>query len=119
MSALMLSQLHAAKVTEINKDERIPIEDVPAAVRRDFKRYRDAQVLCATLSKSIRRAGFEPDSGRGDVRRPYDWRRQEKADRLKALTQLKTTTQIELMKFPRITDRAVVMERYVKALQKI
>lgn len=120
MSLHMLNQLHGAKVTEINKDERIPWDDVPKAVRRDMDRLREANQLTALLSSKIRLAGFEPDSHSSEgAHRPYDWRRKEKSRRIAAVSTLKTQTHIALMKCKTNPERAVVIERYVKQLARI
>jgi hypothetical protein len=121
MSAMnMMSQLHHAKLAEINKDEHIPLEDVPKHVRRDMERYKEAQSLCNLLSKKITLAGYEPDSGHAEgVRRPYDWRRKERLERVSKASALKTTTHIALMKCDKNSDRAKVIEGYVKALKAI
>lgn len=120
MSIHMLNHLHAAKVIDVNKDERIPWSKVPKIVRRDMERLRDARSLCELLSKKVNLAGFEPDSSHIEgVRRSYDWRREEKAKRMQAMSTLKTTTHIALMKCKRNDERALVMERYVKALAAI
>ncbi len=121
MSMHMLNQLHNAKLSEIGKegDERIPLANLPKSLQRDITTYHAAQDSCSRLSRKIREAGYDPESGRDGLRRPYDWRNKEKTERRQAASTLRTMTHIALMKCVKATERGVVMERYVKALKSI
>lgn len=121
MSMNMLNQLHNAKLSEISAEEKekTPVTKLPKHVQRDLARYHEATDLCRLLAGKVRLAGFDPDSGRDEVRRPYDWRSKEISERRRAAVNLKTSTQIALMKTTKTEQRGAVMERYVKALAAI
>jgi len=120
MSQLMMRRLFEAKKAQLFKREHVPFSKLSPSLRSVVRQFKVLASKKDKLRDKINAAGFSAHEITTDsIAQGYDWIREHDTPRSKALSELRFTADIEMMKAVTGPQRAAVLEKFKKRIDAI